>query len=214
MRSILLAAVLAASSLVTHVQTADACGGSYEFQPTAHLVATPAVAAELTKSFAILWDHLDAKRAKSVKLTQIDTMSFDTAKTAPGRRLSDPTRLTLLGPSGTKIVEIGSTVWVDLAFDHEEAREAVVVPKGDFVIALDGHFKDATWESLAIINGSTMTAFSAPGVQISLGHGTQTFMLGQTAIDGYPLGIVKVKGARYLAVRSANWSNDVWLAKI
>jgi hypothetical protein len=214
MRSILLAAVLAASSLVTHVQTADACGGSYEWQPVVHTVATPAVSEAKQQSFALLYDRLDAKRAKTVKLTQIDRMSFDTAKTAPGRRLDDPARLTLLGPSGTKTVEIFTTTWVDLAFDHEEARESVALPKGEWMIALDGIYKDARWESFNVIHGDSVTTFNGTYVQAVLNHGQTSFTINGTTLEGYPLGMVTVKNTRFVAVRSATAVNDTFLVRI
>ncbi len=211
MRSILLAAVLAASTLVTHVQTADACGGGgYQWQPTAHLVVRPVV--KNAQSFALLTTRLDAKRAKGMKLARLDTTSFDTTATAFGRKLPDAQQLTLLGPAGTKLVQSKTTTWIDLAFDHEEAREAVVVPDGEFVIALDGHFKDATWTSFDVIHGDTVTSFNAPYVQALVQHREKTFSINGSVLDGYPLGIVAVNGARYVAVRSAESRNDVWLA--
>lgn len=212
MRSILLAAVLAASILVTHVQTADACGGGYQWQPTAHLVVTPVV--KNAQSFALLSERLDATRAKGIKLARLDTSSFDTTATAFGRKLFEAQRLTLLGPAGTKLVQAKTTTWVDLAFDHEEAREAVIVPDGEFVIALDGHFKDATWESFDVIHGDTVTSFNGTYVQALVRHGDKTFSINGTVLEGYPLGIATVNGKRYVAVRGAESRNDVWLAAI
>lgn len=212
MRSILLATVLAASTLVTNARTADACGGSYEWQPTAHVVATPRV--KDARSFALLWERLDAKRAKTVKLARMDTMSFDTSATASGRRLDSAQRLTLLGPSGTKLIAATDTVWVDLAFDRDDAREAIALPKGEWVIALDGHVKDATWTSFDVMNGSTVTKLEAGDVKISISHGTHTFTAGGLTLEGSPLGLVTVRGARYLAVAVGDSRTDVALHRL
>jgi hypothetical protein len=211
MRSILLAAVLAAS-LVTHVQIADACG-AVEWEPTAHLIATPMIAPEKAVSFALLYDQLDAKRAKRLTFTRLDRMSFDSTKTAPGHRLHDAVQLTLLGPSGTKLVTIRDTTWVDLAFDHEEAREAVQLPAGEFIIALDGHYKDAAWQSFEVIHGDTVTVFHGTNVQAIVQGGASSFTINGTSMDGYPLGIVTVNGVRYVAARSATSRNEAFLAK-
>lgn len=216
MRSILLAAVLAASSLVTHVQTAHACGGRYEYEwkPIVHAVATPAVSPEKTRSFALLYDRLDAKRAKGVTFTQIDRMSFDTAKTAPGRRMKEPAVLTLLGPSGTKTVELRTTTWLDLAFDREEAREAVALPAGEWMIALDGTYKDAQWESFDVVHGDTVTVFNGTNVQAVLNHGSKSFTINGITLEGYPLGMVTVRNTRFVAVRSATLTNDAFLVRV
>lgn len=213
MRSILLAAVLATATLVTDVHTADACGGSYERQPIAHTIATPRVEPELRQSFVLLHGRLEAKRAATMTWTQIGRRTFDTTKTAPGRRLDAPHRLTLLGPSGTKTVEIRDTVWLDLAFDQEQAREAMALPKGDFVVALAGHSKDATWQSFEVIHGSTATSFRSKDLHITQPHGTTSFFVGSAFIGGHPIGVVTVKGARYVAVRSSV-SHDTSLVKI
>lgn len=217
MRSILLAVALAATTLVTSVRVADACGGSYEWKPTApavHTVVTPAISEAKMQRFALLTDRRDAKRARMMKWTQLDRMSFDTTKTSPGRRLSDPTRLTLLGPSGTKLVSLASTVWVDRPFDHTDAREAVALPKGDFVVALDGHFKDATWTGFDVVYGDTVTSFNAEYFQVVLQAGSRTFALNGRSIEGYPLGLVSVNNVRYLAVRSTDGNNTTWLEQI
>jgi hypothetical protein len=218
MRSILLAAVLATATLLTSVRVADACGGYGSWQPplppTARTIARPQIAPEKEQTFAILSDRLDDKRAKKVKFTVLDRRSFDTTKTAPRGRTLEPTRLTLLGPSGTKTVEIFDTLWVELAFEQGEPREAVSLPKGDFVIALDGHHKGASWISFDVIHGSTVTTYRADGVQIMQHHGVPGFTMNATSIDGQPLGIVKLRNARYLAVQSNAARTDTWLVQI
>lgn len=214
MRSILLAAVLAASTLVTSVRIADACGGSYRWEPTAHAIVTPKVSPEFESSFALLWDRLDTKTAK-VKLARLDTTSFDTSSTAFNRSLNDPRRLTLVGPSGTKLFDARSTVWLDLAFDREGAREAIEVPKGDFVIALDGHYKDATWTAFQVIHGSTVTSFRAGKVAFTIPHGgNRSFAVNGITLTGSPLGVVNLNGARYIAVAVGDSRTDVSLVKI
>lgn len=212
MRSILLAAALACSTLVATVRTAEACG-PYSWRPTAFAVTTPGV--KNTKSFALMWDRLDEKRAANVTLARLDTMSFDSSSTAFNRRLPDGQKLTLLGPSGTKLFDAKSTVWLDLAFDRDDhAREAVVLPKGDFRIALHGHFKDATWTSFQEMHGSTVTHFRAGDVSISLPHGSDSFVFNAMTIEGYPLGIVSVTGQRFLAVSVGPSRTDVMLEQI
>lgn len=216
MRSILLVAVLAASTLISTVRVADACGGGYqyEWQPTAHAIATPQVSPELGSSFALLPDRLDTKTAK-VKLARLDTGSFDSSSTAFNRVLPDARRLTLLGPSGTKLFDAQSTVWLDLAFDHEGAREAIELPKGDFVVALVGHHKNATWTAFRMIHGSTVTSFRADNVHFTIAHGgNRSFAVNGVTMTGYPLGIVNVNGGRYVAVTVGDERTDVSLVKI
>lgn len=214
MRSILLAVVLACTTLVTTVRPADACGGSYEWRPpSAFAVASAGLKNRM--SFALLWERLDAERAANVTLARVENRSFDSSTTAFSRRLPEAKRVTLLGPSGTKLFEAESTVWLDLAFDHEDnAREAIVLPKGDFVIALDGHFKDATWTSLRETHGSTVTHFRAKDVSISLPHGSSSLTIGSATLEGYPLGVVTVRGTRYLAVGVGPSRTDVMLQQI
>jgi hypothetical protein len=217
MRSILLATILAASTLVTNVRTADACGGggSYEWHPTAHAIATPSGNPERGASFALMWERLDQKSGATVKLARLDTMSFDHSTSAFNRSLPDATRLTLLGPSGTKLFEASSTVWLDLAYDKEGAREAVELPKGQFVVALAGHFKDATWTDLQVIHGSTITSFRADKLHFTIHHGgDRSFVLNGLRMKGYPLGIVTVRKARYLAVAIGDSHTDMQLVKI
>ncbi|MFN0247468.1 MAG: hypothetical protein ACKV2T_11330 [Kofleriaceae bacterium] len=218
MRSILLAAVLATTTFVTSVRVADACGGGYgSWQPplTARTIVRPAVSPEKKQTFAILSDRLDAKRGKKVKFTELDRRSFDATKTAPKGRTAQPTRLTLLGPTGAKTVEIADTLWVDLAFDQDAPREAVALPDGDFFVALDGHHADATWVSFDVIHGSTVTTHRGDGLQIMQHHGGSTFEVNQLSLEGRPVGIVKVRGLRYIAVQgNAARNRDTWLVQI
>ena len=215
MRSLLLAAALATSVLVTDVPTADACGGGYfQLEPAAHAVVTPAVRSDRTTSYALLSQRLDEAAAAKVTLERLDPMSFDNASTAANRKLSTARTLTLLGPSGTKLFDARSTVWLDLAFDLDAAREAIALPKGRFVVALEGKYKDATWTSLATIQGSTVTSFSAGDIQITLPHGSSSFEVGSARLNGYPLGIAVVSGVRYLAVAVGDHRTDVSLVRI
>ena len=217
MRSILLATILSASTLVTNVRTADACGGGgygYEWQTTAHAIATPS-GNQRGGSFALMWDRLDPKSGATVKLARLDTKSYDQSTSAFNRRLPDATRLTLLGPSGTKLFEASSTVWLDLAFDKEGAREAVELPKGQFVVALAGHYKDATWTDFQVIHGSTITSFTADKLHFTIHHGgDRSFALNGSRMKGYPLGIVTVRNARYVAIAIGDSYTDVQLVKI
>lgn len=205
MRSLLLAA-LASSLLVSQIRTADACGGggSYFVGPLlrAHVV---------NHSFAVLDERLPPEGAATMKWTRVEPLSYDHTKTAPGAKLSAPLAFTAIGPSGIKVFESKQTTWINLAFDRDDsAHLAVKLPAGDYPIVLEGRWPNAKWESLQVVNGDTVTAYSGKNVQFVVGMDGK-FELGGSTVEGTPLGILTAGQGRYLVIGAWSGSTAVVL---
>lgn len=181
------ALVLAASPLTT--QIAEACGGYGSFQPApprAMLVSshfhsgTPTADGGWSaqrRSFALLEkraENRDSWRWAFVAPRTYDSTRIRSLGAMPARTL------TLVGPSGTRVVTVKHHVELAGAgFRHKDVHEATelrLASDDKFEIALDGNLPDATWHEL----------------------GDDTASLG--TYPGHVLGVVDVGGARYVAV--------------
>ncbi len=120
--------------------------------------------------------------------------------------LTETRELTLLGPAGTEVF----TARPSVALDGE--RPAVRLPKGNYVIALEGHYQDATWTPFRVTHGSTVTSFLADNVHVTTAHGgPRSFLMDGVSVSGTPLGIVTVRKKRYIAVATGDSRSDVVL---
>jgi hypothetical protein len=146
MRNLLLSllAALATTSLVS-VHHADACGGNLEpqiYRLSTHFIVG-ADQAERRRTFALLNEKAPAK---GLAWRQLSPMSYDATQIAAGESFTSPVMLTLVGPSGTKVVSSSKHVFLSRSWDFDAATGAVEVPSGDdFAIALSGSHADATW---------------------------------------------------------------------
>lgn len=152
MRSLLLGALSLVAAL-TDTRDADACGGYRPgpevFQLTAHTVIDrdrPGRAPS-TRVFALLpWDHAPAD---GLAWRRISPMSFDATEIASATPFANPVTLTLLGPSGARVVSTTKHVFLSRSWHFDRPVGAVeVTAQGDFQIALRGNLAGARWVEL------------------------------------------------------------------
>ena len=179
----ILAALAVSSSFVASVRIADACGG-YNLEPTVFRLSSHFIvgadSAERRRTFALLREQAPSK---GLAWHQLAPMSYDATQIANAKSFASPVTLTLVGPSGAKVVSSSKHVFLSRSWDFDAATGAVEVPSGDFAIALSGSHEDAKWLALedvkysksamlAWVTAQGVTPFDADSLYISHVKGT------------------------------------------
>jgi hypothetical protein len=223
MRNLLPCLALAAFATVPFTSsTAEACGGGYESNvpspPQVTLVQTHRADLSTpgerfgTRSFALLGTSPTLPQKPVWK--RLMTTSYDPTEVTQALTYYVPTTLTLLGPSGARIVKshrrvaLKNALWqADSVFDAVELR----VPSDEtFTVAILGDHSGAVWHD---IEGSYTWTNKIKGTSLSItrkhdGNGTQfTLTNGKRTVGSYSgtvMGAIDVDGLRYLVVASSN----------
>jgi hypothetical protein len=161
MRTLLLAAL--SLSALTPSRDADACGGYVRepriLQLAAHVVASDGKGSEL-RTFALFGT---ATPPANIKWRRLDPMSFDTTSVAHATPLANAVTLTLLGPSGTRVVSSTKHVFLSRSSGLRKTASALDIGDvKDFTIALEGVHPTATWtavEDVSYTNARKMAAW-------------------------------------------------------
>jgi hypothetical protein len=144
--TLLLASV---SALVAGLSTdADACG-SYVPTPRVLQVATPFMRGEGQRpmTFVLTGEAPTGKPA----WTRIAPGTYDYTEVADAPDLARPMEVTLLGPSGTRLVSTARRSFIQHSFVTHKPSAAleIEVKRGEFTIALAGRHTGATWLELS-----------------------------------------------------------------
>lgn len=164
MRHLLLAAAATAAATLAvsaPARPADACGGSYFPAPQVMTVSTHHLmrgdgAGERRRTFVIT-----GERAPDVGLTwtRLAPGTYDGTQIASAPLLGTPAELTLLGPSGTRVVKLRKRVYLQ-GWQWKEPTAALEVelgPRDDYQLALWGS-QPASWLGLESVAGSERDA--------------------------------------------------------
>lgn len=194
-------------ALATHTPTTDACG----WEPphlTAHLVSShSARLADNTSAQRTFVVFGDAPKIAAVHWHALAPETYDYVKLAelsPSRAM-----LTLIGPSGTRVVTSTHRVALDGSWDLDGrtrlAFEVDVTDKDQFTIALDGNFADATWHEIQPRYGRTWP-IAGTNIEVdTTGKGT-VIRVGKkelATVQASVLGAIDYRGSRYLVARDA-----------
>ena len=169
MRTLLIAAL--SLSTLTPSRDADACGG-YNPEPRILRLATHALASDGNgselRTFALFGA---ATPPANVTWRRLDPMSFDTAQVAHAAPLANAVTLTLVGPSGTRVVSSSKHVFLSRALGRRSTESALDIGVvKDFAIALEGVHPNATWTALdnrSPQQATTLAWVKAQGVDAS-----------------------------------------------
>ena len=209
MRTLLLAA-LVTSALPA---PADACG-PYEVQPRAFMVSWHGVSdpsGSTTRQFVLLGGGIPA----GVKLAMLAPHTYDGTRFADAPDLDTPMTFTLVGTSGTRVVESASRFWIAPAWHGPKGAALEVAPDADpqveTQIALAGDHADATWITLDYRETRNLVSvYRVHGTQIETRttyDGTKATTIVsvrgeyQREVAGSPLGAVTIDGERFLVTR-------------
>ena len=141
MRTLLLALALAASTLVATTTTADACGGYMpDPTPAALTVGTwkqrtyVVIAANVTAPDQVTWRRLAPR-------------TFDATMISDGPALDTSRTITLVGPSGTRVVSTTKTAYLRTGWNGPVRQVLVIEGLGPktYDVAFDGKRPDARW---------------------------------------------------------------------
>ncbi|MDX2091629.1 MAG: hypothetical protein SFX73_27460 [Kofleriaceae bacterium] len=211
MRSLMVAAALALTSLVAQ-PVADACGGSYDsFRPRIKKRA-PAlflVAPHAGSTFVLLNQPVDEK---AHTWRRLERRSYDDTMVAPAPMLASPVEITLVGPGGTKIVSARKQVLVKEAFLHgREPTVAMYVPAGEFRIAVLGAHAGYAWHELELVETArtgTKKRHAETELLTTFNETTRTY---ETQVKqrgwwagsgaGIALGVITADGIRYAVLQ-------------
>jgi hypothetical protein len=161
----LLAAVLATTTL--SAQVASACGGSYvDFNPAPRVLAVSThhlnpggPGPRNDRAFVVLAQSSDA--VSNDDWDFIAPRTFDATQLAVLSPLATPMEVTLVGPSGTRVVKTKQQVALRRGLTGKQQRLALEVPlraNQEFAIAIQGRASDAKWHSLFAKDASAKTA--------------------------------------------------------
>jgi len=155
MRSLILAATLSLTSLVTPT-TADACGGYYS-GPRAPALYLVSAHHDGEHSFVMLNDEFEPKEHQ---WRVLDPMSFDRTAIAPAPDFTGPVEFMLLGPTGTKKVSTRTRVFIDdaMAPDHKPMFAAQIPGGRDFRVAVWSAHDSLAWRDLGNVERTKETA--------------------------------------------------------
>ena len=147
MRPLLLVSLSLVAALTT-ARDAEACGG-YIPEPQVLQVSSHRILGrgeQHTRTFVVLpWDVVPER----LTWDQLSPQSFDSTQFARARPLAKPMTLTLLGPSGTRVVTESRRVYLDRSWKFLGKVGAIEVDvKGRFRIALEGAHVKARWLAL------------------------------------------------------------------
>jgi hypothetical protein len=212
-----LAALLSTTALTT-TRHADACGGYEAFRaaPQVMVVSSvgvyPATASdtvhESLRVFAITNANLQLPPDQAWE--RISLNSYDSTEMISLDKLARPRTITLVGPSGARVVRSDRRVALHQAlFVAGSTFDAIEVPAGtkdDVEIALAGLHRDAVWHAMrptysrtSDIAGTDVKATSSQvdGKQMVELHASSG---SYGTFEGYAVGAVDVGGARYVVI--------------
>ncbi|HEY5920980.1 MAG TPA: hypothetical protein VIV11_04885 [Kofleriaceae bacterium] len=162
--SSLLVATLAATTLTTSI--AAACGGYVRVDPAPRVltVSTHGVNANgkwTQRSFVVLEQKLEL--ADDAKWRMLAPRTYDATRILMLARLAKPMEVTLVGPSGARVVQTDKQVALTQSWHIglDETRPALEVPVGDsdrFEIAIAGRALDAKWRELDYVHAQAAAA--------------------------------------------------------
>jgi hypothetical protein len=171
----LLAALLATTTLTTSI--AAACGGYVEINPaprvlavsTHHLNPGAPRKRNVDRAFVVL--GASSNDVGEGDWNFIAPRTFDTTQLAMLSPLATATELTLVGPSGTRVVKATQQVALRRGWTADKTQLALEVPvkAGEqFVIAIPGRVTDARWHENHIVRQAT-TQIGASVKSVQLG---------------------------------------------
>jgi hypothetical protein len=150
----LVAAVLASTTLTTSI--AHACGGYVEFDPAPRVLAVSSHSVVRRdhwsqRSFVVLEQAI--KPAAETLWSLLAPGTYDTTRIITLPQLATPLELTLVGPSGARVVKTDRQVGLSHSWQigWEQQRVALEVPLEDreqFVVAIEGRATDAKWHAI------------------------------------------------------------------
>ncbi len=146
MRTIFLAPLLApvlATLAIATLRPADACG-PYGSEPKL-MRLTGHHGREASRSFVLL--DQPVPNADKLAWKQLAPGTYDPAAVVDTADLERPMDMTLIGPSGTRVVSSKERVFLSRTFVSNEPSVALEIsaPKGQFAIAMAGKHTDAAW---------------------------------------------------------------------
>lgn len=170
MRNLTVSALLAALAVSTlAAQRADACG-NYTPEPRVMRLSThflPAATGAKTRSFVLV----GPTAAEGLVWRLLAPRSYDATKIADAAALEQPVALTLLGPTGARVVKSSRQVVLAQSWEFDGAMSALEVPAqrgARFEIAIEGAHADARWISLdaEATRPAAATWLAATGVKL------------------------------------------------
>jgi len=146
MRTLLIAAF--SLSALTPSRDADACG-SYTPEPQVLRLSThfvPGGDGDRRRTFALLGSTTPPPKLAWKLLAP---MSYDATQIANDMMLANPITLTLVGPSGTRVVSSSKHVFLSRSWNFDATASALEVDGGvGFAIAIEGKHDRAKWIEL------------------------------------------------------------------
>lgn len=208
MRFLLCLPALAVAAVTLSSEISDACG-SYDPTPQVMLLSThrsyardPYLPPRATRRTFAVWGTSPVDDPVGFTWEAAAPRSYDNAMVATIDGNETPTELTLVGPSGSRIVSSAKQVLLrdSMTIDHESAHHAIELDVGtreDFAIAIYGRAKQPKWHALESLGYKTSRIYGL-SYQFELrsnGKSVGTY-------DGIALGVLEVDGKRYLVVKN------------
>jgi len=237
MRTMLLAPVLASLAIAT-VRPADACG-PYVRQPEVFQLSShhTAVGPTLTLTFALVGV---AANTEQLAWTRLAPDTYDYARMARMADLATPMAVTLIGPSGTRVITSKQQAVLDHTFESRKPMTALAleVPKGKWTFALEGRHEGAQWielENETVAGATDLAWVKAMGITpldpayvrvgklaeldtvtvLSKTAGMITFVRSAGSViaqfDGSAVGAVMIKGERFVLASSTDGVSTIWI---
>ncbi len=161
----LLAAVLATTTVTTSI--ADACGGYVRVDPAPRVLAVSTHTLfgnerHRSRAFVVLEQSIKSDGNNLWEL--LAPGSYDSTRIKALSRLATPMELTLVGPSGPRVVKTDKQFALThlLYFAWNDARIGLEVPvkRGEhFTVAIAGRADDATWGEVEYHEGTAATTW-------------------------------------------------------
>jgi len=243
--STLLVATLAATTLTTSI--AAACGGYVHVDPAPRVLAvsTHGLSANgrwTSRSFVVLEQEM--KRNDDDKWRPLAPRSYDATQIMTLAQLSSPIELTLVGPSGVRVVKTNKQVALSRSWHigFDKTRVALEVPfktNDQFTIAIAGRATDAKWRELdyaespatlawwlgtqGIKNAEYPTLATVQGTDLEVigfsqdGKSTLVVRQGDALLGssmGHAIGAVTTNGRSYLVVSTEGFVGTLELPEI
>ncbi len=239
MRNLLLAPVLASLAIAT-VRPADACGPYVRepkvFRLSSHYVQT--LGQPATRTFALV-DA--AANTEQLAWTRLAPNTYDYARMSRMSDLATPMAVTLIGPSGTRVITSKQRAVLDHTFETRKPMTALALdlPEGKWSFALEGRHEGAAWigledktasaADLAWVLARNITPLDPQYVHVGKLAGTQldtVTVLSKSAgmitfvrsagdviaqFEGSVVGAVTIKGQRFVLASSTDGVSPIWI---
>ena len=189
--------LLLASLTISALQNpADACG-PYVVEPTVF---------QLTSGFALLNQAPDEY---APAWRRLHPNSYDHTQIADTTPLATPMTITLVGPSGTKVVSSKERALIKSGFSRTKATVALAIDRSNdesFYVALAGNHPNAAWIGLGDqVRGSQADVdwVTAQGVTPYRGYGGPSVYIRKLQNTAYETITVSTKSGSVTFIRSA-----------